>query len=750
MGKRKKEMMINTVAGKECRIAVMENGTLEELYVERESSASHVGNVYKGRIMNVESSIQAAFVDFGTEKNGFLHISDIHPKYFPGKKGGSESVGNRRSHRNRPPIQACLRRGQEVVVQVTKEGIGTKGPTLTTYLSIPGRLLVMMPGMERLGVSRKIEDEEARNKARKILNELKTPDDMGFIVRTAGLGRSKRDFNRDLNYLVRLWKSVKKQIQQAKAPAEIYRESDLVTRTIRDVYNTDVDRVVCDSEAVARRVREFLDVAMPRTKHTIELYTGSEGLFHATGLEKEIERIYSRRVEMPGGGSLVIDQTEALVAIDVNSGRYRKHSNAETTALKINEQAAREIIRQLRLRDLGGVIVIDFIDMREDKNCRAVEKIVRDELKRDRAKTRVLKMSSFGIVEMTRQRVRPSLKHSIYRTCAHCEGSGLIKSEESQSLLVMRSLQRVVHNDDVVRVEVAVTPSVATHVNNHQRIELADLEKRIGKNIVVRGDADLPGDGMKITCWNSRGNEMSWEPPEESRESDNIPTVNIENIRRSKQDDQGKPAEDKPGPSDESGDKGKGEEDKSEKGKSDKGKSDKGKSDKGGDTSSGKKKPSRRRRRRKKKSDSGDSDRKDSDDGGTDRDKDKGDDGGSGSKSGSGKGSGADDGSDGKPDSGKGSKGGDGGSGGKSGSDKDGGDKSGEGKDSGDSGKDSGKSKSRGRRRSRRSRRKSDKSDGSNKDGKSEDGSSGGKKDGGSDDAKKNGGSGGDKGGDGD
>jgi ribonuclease E len=508
-----KDMLINMREAQECRIAIVENGELEELYIERSSNASHVGNIYKGRITNVEPSIQAAFIDFGGPKNGFLHISDVHPQHFPGnkKKNVNEAVGQKRPHRERPPIQECLRRGQEVVVQMTKEGIGTKGPTLTTYLSIPGRLLVMMPGMSRLGVSRKIEDPEDRNKARSVLNDLKLPGDMGFIVRTAGVGHTKRDLQRDLNYLLRLWKSVKQRTKSAKAPAEIYQESNLVIRTIRDVYNNEIKRIICDTPDVAYSVREFLDMAVPRSKQTIKLYRGREGLFHDFDLEQEIEKVYSRRVELRSGGSLIIDQAEALVAIDINSGKFKDHSDAETTALKINQEAAHEILRQLRLRDLGGVVVIDFIDMRHERNRRSVEKIVREGLKKDRAKTKVLKMSSFGIVELTRQRVRPSLKHSMYNECKRCRGMGLIKSEESQALLVLRSLQRATSVDDICRVEVSVTPEVAHHLLNFHRPRLAAMEEEASARIVVQVDPSLAGEEMQIVCKNSRGSEINWE-----------------------------------------------------------------------------------------------------------------------------------------------------------------------------------------------------------------------------------------------
>jgi len=527
----KKEMLINTVEGQECRIAIVSDDGLEELHVERSTAASHVGNIYKARITNVEPAIQAAFVDSGLGRNGFLHISDVNPTYFPKGRKSPEKVGRKRPHHFRPPIQDCLRRGQEVVVQMTKEGIGTKGPTMTTYLSIPGRLLVMMPGMTRLGVSRKVEDEDARRRARAALSDLKLPQDMGFIVRTVGVDRSKRDLQRDLNYLLRLWKAVKKRIKTARAPAELLRESDLVTRTIRDIYNTDIQRIICDREPVARRVKEFLSVAVPRGKHVIEVYTGKEGLFHDRGVEEEIEKIHLRHVPLPAGGSLVIDQTEALVAIDVNSGRFRQHADAETTALKINCQAAREIVRQLRLRDLGGVIVIDFIDMREERNRRAVEKTLRDAIRNDRAKTKLLKMSAFGIVELTRQRLGPSLKQSAFEHCPHCNGTGLVKSQESLSLQVMRDLQRACANERVAHVEAVVGPNVAHHLNNYQRRQITRLEAETGKTIVIRADPDLGAADGHIRCTNSRGSAVTWEHPAPDRPHDRpLSTVNIEDL----------------------------------------------------------------------------------------------------------------------------------------------------------------------------------------------------------------------------
>jgi len=508
-----KRMLINTVQGQECRIAIISDKGLEELYVERTSTASRVGNIYKARVMNVEAAIQAAFVDIGLGKNGFLHVSDVNPTYFPKHKRSVESVGQKRSHYYRPPIQECLRRGQEVVVQMIKEGIGTKGPTMTTYLSIPGRLLVMMPGMSRLGVSRKVEDEDARDKARSALSELVLPPDMGFIVRTAGIDRPKRELQRDLNYLLRLWKAVKQQIKRARIPSEIYEESDLVTRTIRDIYSPEIERVICDSPAVARQVEQFLNVAVPRGKHSVELYTGKEGLYYEAGLEAEIEKIHARRVEMPMGGSLIFDQAEALVAIDVNSGRFRQHSDAETTALKINLQAAEEIARQLRLRDMGGVIIIDFIDMREEKNRRLLEKTLKDAMKPDRAKTKVLRISAFGIIELTRQRLGPSLKQSYFNRCSRCDGLGVVQSEESLSLKIMRDVQRAGADANVAHVEAVVPPEVAHFLLNRQRLQIARLEAETAKTVVIRADAEVGAGKGIIHCTNSRGAPVAWEDP---------------------------------------------------------------------------------------------------------------------------------------------------------------------------------------------------------------------------------------------
>ncbi len=522
-----KEMLINAQPD-ECRIAIVTDGAMTELYIERASSLSRVGNIYKGRITNVEPSIQAAFVDFGRHKHGFLHISDLHPQYFPGKQKQLEAVGKKRTRRDRPPIQTCLQRGQDILIQVTKDGIGTKGATLTTYLSIPGRYLVLMPGLQRLGVSRKIEDETARTEMRTILEDLKPPENLGFIVRTAGMNRSRHDLQRDMHYLVRLWKNVEQRSSQARAPAEIYQESDLVIRTIRDIFNSDIRRIICDDEAVSCKVKEFLRLIMPRTNNRVDLYTGEVGLFHAFGLEQEIEKINTPRVSLPAGGSLVIDQTEALVAIDVNSGRYRESTDAETMALRTNSEAAHEIPRQLRLRDLGGVIIIDFIDMIEEGHRRQIEKILRTETGKDRARTKILRTSRFGIVEMTRQRVKPSLASATSYSCPHCGGAGRVRSPESQALAVMRTLRLAANDENIARIEVTVTPAVAEQILNNHREDVTELEQVSQTRILVHAESQLSAGDVRIACTDPRGAAVQWKATSAlSERPEDIPTREV-------------------------------------------------------------------------------------------------------------------------------------------------------------------------------------------------------------------------------
>lgn len=533
----KKEMLINVLQPEECRIAIIEDGALEELYIERASQDNLVGNIYKGRIVNIEPSIQAAFVDFGVGRNGFLHISDVEPQYFrqggydpeqmtnggPGGHGGEDGPEGRGPDRHRqrrrnfrtggrprikPPIQDVFRRGDEVLVQVIKEGIGAKGPTLSTYISIPGRYLVLMPALGRLGVSRKIEDEADRRRLRENLLELNPPKGLGFIVRTAGQDRTKKDLSRDMAYLLRLWKVIVRRIRRSSAPVDIYEESDMIIRTIRDIFTADVDAIYVDEPQAFERAKEFLQLVMPRFVSRLHLYEGREPLFHKYKLESEISRIHKREVPLNGGGSIVIDQTEALVAIDVNSGNFRVEDSAEETAFQLNMSAAREIARQLRLRDLGGVIVNDFIDMRKEKHRRILERSLRDALKRDRARTKILRTSPFGLIEMTRQRIRPSLKKSVYADCPCCSGRGVVKTAESMSIEVVRMLMLATQRPNIARVTVRVNDEVASYLNNRKRREISRLEEEAGMVVQILGSESHFPEHLELEGYDRDGREI--------------------------------------------------------------------------------------------------------------------------------------------------------------------------------------------------------------------------------------------------
>jgi len=502
-------MLINVAESEECRVAVVEGGCLEELYIERAGVDRRVGNIYRGKVVNVESGIQAAFVDFGAQRNGFLHISDLHPRYYHSKqKQIAESVGKRKALRDRKPIQDCLHKGQQIVVQVTKEGMNTKGPTLSTYLALPGKYLVMMPWMKNHGISHKIEDELERRRLRQVLEDSKPPKNHGFIIRTAGRGCSKRDIQNDLRYLKRLWKSVEIRIEKADTPSEIYQESDLVIRTLRDVFNSRIKTIVCDSEGIARRIKDFLAIATPRLKPKVVCYDGKIPLFHKYCIEDEIAKVQSRVVQLKSGGSIVIEQTEALVSVDVNSGKFRRETSAERTAYETNMQAAVEIARQLRLRDLGGLIVCDFIDMRNPRHRRDVERAFRDAAKTDRARSRILKISMFGVVEMTRQRMRPSLQSTTYLACPNCAGTGYVKSHESLAIEIIRLLNLSAAKEQVKRVELFVAPKLADYLQNEKRTSINQLERFNNIRIIIHSRPDYTGERHDIVCYNERSAEV--------------------------------------------------------------------------------------------------------------------------------------------------------------------------------------------------------------------------------------------------
>lgn len=422
------------------------------------------------------------------------------------------SRGGRLLGKPKPTIQEIFKKGQEVLVQVIKDGIGNKGPTLSTYISIAGRYLVLMPGLNRVGVSRKIIDEDQRRRLKDIFVDLKPPKGVGFIIRTAGIDRNKTELQRDLAYLARLWQVVAKRIMKVKGPAGIYEESDMVTRTIRDTFTSDIDEIIVDEKNAFEHAQEFLQFVMPRFANRVKFHDSKRPLFHHYAIEDEIAKIQMKKIPLPMGGSIVIEQTEALVAIDVNSGSFRSETNAEDTAFRMNMQAAREITRQLRLRDLGGVIVNDFIDMRDEKHRRAVENAMRENVMRDRAKTKILRISPFGIIEMTRQRIRPSLKRSVYHDCPYCKGMAQVKTSESMGIEVMRLVQLAAFKEAVVTVRVRVAAETADYLLNHKRKELGRLEEEAKVGVSVRGEIGVPPELLEVFCVDANGNELKIHP----------------------------------------------------------------------------------------------------------------------------------------------------------------------------------------------------------------------------------------------
>jgi ribonuclease E len=376
---------------------------------------------------------------------------------------------------------------------------------------------VLMPGLNRVGVSRKIADDDQRRRLRDIFHELQPPKGLGFIIRTAGLDKTKKELQRDLAYLARLWQVVVRRIRKIKGPAEIYQESDMITRTIRDTFTNDIDTILVDEPAAFEHAQEFMQIVMPRYASRIKLFADPEPMFHKYGIEEEIARIQLRHVPLPNGGSIVIDQTEALVAIDVNSGNFRADNNAEETAYQMNLQAAKEIARQLRLRDLGGVVVNDFIDMREEKHRRGVERALRDAIKRDRARTKILKMSAFGLIEMTRQRIRPSLKRSVYQDCPHCHNTGQVKTCESMSIDVMRMIQLAAHRPAIHRVQIRVAEEVANYLLNKKRREIARLEEAGDILVAIAGLFGVSPETLDFNCYDNNNNEVKFLPTEEVR-----------------------------------------------------------------------------------------------------------------------------------------------------------------------------------------------------------------------------------------
>ena len=476
-----KRMLINATQPEELRVALVDGQKLYDLDIESGAREQKKANIYKGRITRVEPSLEAAFVDFGAERHGFLPLKEISREYFSKAPEGG-----------RVNIKEVLKEGQEVIVQVEKEERGNKGAALTTFISLAGRYLVLMPNNPRAGgISRRIEGEE-RNELREALNGLNAPGDMGLIVRTAGLGRSSEELQLDLDYLVQLWTAIKDASQGRAAPFLIYQESNVIIRAIRDYLRQDIGEVLVDSVEAQEEALAFIQQVMPQYASKIKLYEDSVPLFNRFQIESQIETAFQREVKLPSGGSIVIDPTEALVSIDINSARATKGGDIEETALQTNLEAAEEIARQLRLRDIGGLIVIDFIDMTPAKNQRAVEEKVREALEADRARVQVGRISRFGLLEMSRQRLRPSLGETSGIVCPRCNGQGIIRDVESLSLAILRLIEEEALKDRTAEVRAQVPIPVAAFLLNEKRNSITKIELRTRARIII-----LPNDHLE-------------------------------------------------------------------------------------------------------------------------------------------------------------------------------------------------------------------------------------------------------------
>ncbi len=499
-----KEVVINAET-LETRVAVLEDGRLEEFNIERTTEERLVGSIFKGKVRNLEDGLKAAFVDIGFEKNAFLHYWDIVPNQFD---SGVEIVEREvRSKRDRPKItQKDIPRlyppGSEIIVQVTKGPIGTKGPRITTNLVLPGRYLVLLPNSDQSGISRKIENQEERKRLKKILRELAIPDGMGVIMRTAGEGQQKRYFVRDLALLLEEWNGVQDRMKKQPPATCVFQEPDLIERTVRDFLTEDVERIVVDSQKAHDRMREMVTKISKRAADKVKLYAEAQSIFDRFNISKQLENAFSRQVHLRSGGYIVIDETEALVAIDVNTGRHKGSRDQESTILKVNIEAADEICRQLRLRNMGGLIVLDFIDMKSRRDQQSVYQRVKEGLRRDKAKTHILPISQLGLMEMTRQRHTESVRSAVYDDCPYCKGRGKVKSVVTMSVEIQRKLQEILkkreRDESDFQLRIVVHPTVLERLRTEDEKHLIEMEKRYFGKLSFRADTGMHAEQFKI------------------------------------------------------------------------------------------------------------------------------------------------------------------------------------------------------------------------------------------------------------
>lgn len=479
-------MLINAVDPEECRIALIKGNLLEDFGIETTSGEFVRGNIYKGIVTRVEPSLQAAFVDYGAEKNGFLQRHEIHSDYY------AEDVGAKA--KGLPSIQHLIKSKQELLVQVTKEPSPHKGAMLSTYISLPGRYCVLMPGGKTSGMSRRIEDDTERKRLKEIVDALDIPEGFATIIRTAGKDQKKRDIEKDVRYLLRLWKTINKQGVSTAAPCLLYKERHLAIRVVRDRLTPEVDEILVDSKEVYRDLKDFVTVISPRQARIVKLYKDPEPIFTKYEIESQIDSIFANRVDLESGGHIVISSTEALVAIDVNSGRSTREASVEKTAFTTNMEAASEISRQLRMRDLGGLVVIDFIDMRDRNHKQQVVKAMKEHTKLDKARISLGTISRFGLMELIRQRIAAPVEYGTFVPCPHCGGKGSVPGAEKLALEFLRKVRSEILKDSIAQINGAVPTNVADYLLNRKRRELLDVEDRHNVKVIIEADSSLqPG-----------------------------------------------------------------------------------------------------------------------------------------------------------------------------------------------------------------------------------------------------------------
>ena len=483
-------------------VALMEDEQLVEMMLDRADRGKMLGDIYLGTVEAVLPGIQAAFVDIGTGKAGFLHVSDLEVGDDDDENGGGG--GRRRRDRKYPPIQDSIKKGQPIIVQVTKEPISTKGPRLTAEISLPGRFLVYMPGSSRVGVSRKIEDREERARLRKLAKGVLPKDQGGIIVRTVSEELNQETFQKDFKRLSSNWRKILKKSEGMKAPSPLHREAKLISGVIRDLFSSRFEWITVDNKAVHSEILQYVKSVAPELKERVRLYTGSESIFDKYGVEEEFQSTLQKKAMLHSGGHIVIEPTEALVSIDVNTGRYKGKKDPESTILKTNLEATREIARQLRLRDMGGIIVCDFIDMESQRNRDKVLNELRTHLARDRARTKAFEISNLGLVEMTRQRVRPPLFQTLTDTCDHCEGTGRVYTPATVVRQIERSIRRVSVKGAEKKLLIRMHPEVALQIMENEPDFIRNLRQMTSLKLDMSDDPLLREDEFRILSGNAQ------------------------------------------------------------------------------------------------------------------------------------------------------------------------------------------------------------------------------------------------------